>query len=112
MYADVASPSDCINVANSLYRDLFEIKLCCLMRGIKLNSRKNTQSLSVDPEHPIQQLTLCRLDDKLTFDKHILNIASYIVQKPGLICKCYKTLGNKDAVLKSFYAFVLPWFEY
>ena len=33
-------------------------------------------------------------------------------KKTGLICKCYETLGNNDAVLKSFYAFILPCFEY
>ena len=26
--------------------------------------------------------------------------------------KCYKTLGNNDAVLKFFYAFILPCFKY
>ena len=38
-------------------------------------------------------------DDKLTFEKHIRIIASSIAQKTGLICKCYKTLDNNDAVL-------------
>ena len=48
----------------------------------------------------------------MTFEKHIHNIASSIAQKIGLVCKCYKTLGNNDAVLKSFYIFILPCFEY
>ena len=52
------------------------------------------------------------IDDKLKFEKDIRNIASSIAQKTGLIRKCYKTLGNIDAVLKSFYAFILPCFEY
>ena len=71
-------------------------------------------------------LTLCRLGlevssflkllgvtlkDKLTFEKHIKNITFYIVQKTGLR-KCYKTLGSKNALLKCFYAFILPSFEY
>ena len=52
------------------------------------------------------------IDNKLTFEKHICNIASSTTQNYGLIRKCYKTLGNKDAVLKSFYAFFLPCFKY
>ena len=47
--------------------------------------------------------------DKLTFGKHIRNIASLIAQKIGFIRKCYKTFGNNDAVLKFFYAFILPY---
>ena len=53
-----------------------------------------------------------KIDNKLTFEKNICNIASSIAQKSGLIGKCYKTLGNDDAVLKSFYAFILLCFEY
>ena len=33
------------------------------------------------------------IDNKLIFEKHIRNIASFIAQKTGLIHKCYKTLG-------------------
>ena len=43
------------------------------------------------------------LDNKLTFKKYFRNIASFIAQKTGLIRKCYKTNGNNDAVLKSFF---------
>ena len=53
-----------------------------------------------------------KFDDKLTFEKHICNITSSIAKKTGLIRKCYKTLGNNYTVLKSFYAFILPCFEY
>ena len=49
---------------------------------------------------------------KLTFENHIRNIASSIDQKTGLIRKYYKTLGNNDAVLISFYAFILSCFEH
>ena len=51
------------------------------------------------------------LDNKLTFEMHILNIPVLIAQKTGLICKCFKALGNDDAVLRSFYTFILPCFE-
>ena len=96
---------DCINVANSLKTNTIII------------SRYRT---------PHSPLTLCELDleisssfeflgvtfdDKLTFEKHICNIACSIAQKTIPICKCYKILGNNDAVLKSFYAFILPCFE-
>ena len=52
------------------------------------------------------------LDDKLTFEKHVRSMVSTIAQKTGLIRKCYKTLGNDPTVLKSFFAFILPCFEY
>ena len=52
------------------------------------------------------------MDDKLTFEKQIRNIASVIAQKTGLIRKCYKTFGNNDVVLKFFNTFILLCFEY
>ena len=130
MYAEIASPSERTNVANSLNRDLAKIQSWCSTWGMKLNPRKThsiiiSRSRTPYPLHP--PLTLCGLDlevssslkllgvtidDKLTFEKHVRNIASSIAQKTGLIRKCYKTLGNNDAVLKSFYAFILPCFEY
>ena len=39
-------------------------------------------------------------------------VYSSISQKTGFIRKCYKNLGNNDAVFKSFYAFILPSFGY
>ena len=81
-----------------------------------------TDSISIrqsrTPYLPQPPLTLCELDlevssslkllgvtidDKLTFEKHIRNIASSIAQKTGLICKFYKTFGNNDAILKSIF---------
>ena len=93
---------------------------------MKLNPRKThsiiiSRSRTPYPPHP--PLTLCgfnmevssslkllgvTIDDKLTFENHIRNIASSFTGKIGLIQKCYKTLGNNDAVLKSFYAFIIP----
>ena len=86
---------------------------------------KHTQLLLVVLEYPL--FTLCGLDlkvfsslkllwvtidDNLTFEKHIHNIVSSNAQKTGLIRKCNKSLGNNDAVHKSFYAYILPCFEY
>ena len=49
------------------------------------------------------------IDDKLTLEKHICNIASSIGQKSGLIRKCYKTFGNNEAVLNPYaHSFYLP----
>ena len=36
------------------------------------------------------------INDKLTFEKHIRNIAFYIAQKTGLIRKCYKFFSWLD----------------
>ena len=52
------------------------------------------------------------LDSKLTFEKHIRSMASFISQKTGILRKCCRTLGRNDAVIRSFYAFILPCFEY
>ena len=99
MYAEVASPSERINVANSLNRNLAKIQSWCSTWGMKLNPHK-TQSIIISrsrtpyPSHP--PLTLCgfdlevsssfkllgvTIDDKLTFEKHIRNISSSIAQK-------------------------------
>ena len=131
LYAEVNSPCDRNIVADSLNRDLRNIQSWCSTWGMKLNPSK-THSIIVSrsrtqfPLHP--PLNLCgavlevnnslellgvTLDNKLTFERHIRNVASSIAQKTGLIRKCYKTLGNNDdSVLKSFYAFILPCFEY
>ena len=85
--------------------------------GTELYPRK-THSITITFRIPHPPLILCglklmiscslnllrvTLDNKLTFEKR---------KKTGLIRKCYKTLGINDAVLKSFYVFILPCFEY
>ena len=93
---------------------------------MKLNPRK-THSITISRYRtPYPPLTLCglamevssslkflgvTLDDNLTFENHNFNLASSIAQKTSLIRKFYKTLGNNDAVLKSFYAFFMICFE-
>ena len=93
---------------------------------MKLNSNKThsitvSRSITALPQHP--PLFLCGveletfiflkvlgivLDKKLTFETHICNIG----QKTGLIRKFFKALRNDDSVLRSFYAFILPCFDY
>ena len=97
---------------------------------MKLNPNKIhpiivSRSKTAFPQHP--PLSLCGveleistflklfeivLDKKLTFEMHICNIASSIAQKASLIRKCFKAFGNDDSVLMTFYAFILPCFEY
>ena len=125
-YTEVASPSGCINVDNSLNKDLVKIQLWCSTWGMKLNLCK-TQLITISRSrklHPL--LTLCgfdlevsifkllevTLDNKLIFEKHICKFASSIAKKIGLIRKCYKTSNNNDTTLKSFYVFILPCFKY
>jgi len=97
---------------------------------MKLNPKK-THSMIVSrsrtpyPPHP--PLSLCgtsleesdhlvllgvTLDSKLTFEKHIRQMAASISQKIGILRKCYRTLGRSEAINKSFFAYVLPCFEY
>ena len=98
--------------------------------GLKLNPNK-TQSIIVSrsrtlyPAHP--DLELCGssiavssyfkllgvlIDDKLTFEKHIRTLASSISQKTGLLRKCYRCFRDEDVIIRSFFAFILPCFEY
>ena len=52
------------------------------------------------------------IDGKLTFEKHIRNIASSIAQKLVLLANVIRLLAIMMQTLKSFYAFILPCFEY
>ena len=116
-------------VANSLNRDSLKIQSQCSTWEIKLNFHKThsfTISRSKTPYQPHPPLILCgfnlevssflkllgvTLDDKLTFEKHICNIAASIAQKTGFIRNGNNTICNNDAVLKQFYAFILPSFS-
>ena len=130
LYAEIKSPAERVSVADSLNRDLRKIQSWCVTWGMKLNPSK-THSIIVSrsktplPPHP--RLSLCGtllevssslkllgvfLDDKLSFEKHLRSVASSVAQKTGLIRKCFRTLGNDVAVRRSFYAFILPCFEY
>ena len=130
LYGEVKSPSLRTSVADSLNRDLSKIQSWCINWGMKLNPKKTysiivSRSRTSQPPHP--PLSLCgtvlevsnslkllgvTIDDKLTFEKYLRSLASSIAQKTGLLRKCYRTFGNDEALLKSFYAFILPCFEY
>ena len=130
LYSEIASPSERSAVADSLNRDLLRIQEWCCTWGMKLNPTKTHSiiiSRSRTPNPPHLPLNLCgsnlevvdslkllgiTIDDKLTFEKHIRLLASSIAQKTGLLRKCYRTLGNDVSVKKSFFAFILPCFEY
>ena len=131
VYAEVKCPADRATVSDSLNRDLVTIESWCNTWGMKLNPSKTStiivsRSRTLHPPHP--PLQLCGsflevsrsirllgvvIDDKLTFEDHIRSTAGSIAQKTGLIRKCVRALGNDDdAVLRSFYGFLLPCFEY
>ena len=130
LYSSVNSPSNRGEVAASLNRDLARITSWCQLWGMKLNANKThsmtiSRSRTLDPPHPclyisdeqIDEVSSLRLlgvifDSKLTFEKHIRSLSSSIAQKTGLLRKCFKTFGRDSTVIKSFYAFILPHFEY
>ena len=136
-YADDATLAACIDspnsrshVADSLNRDLTRINDWCKLWGMKLNPNK-TQSMIIsrsrtpNPQHPELSidgtvLATCNsfkilgltFDSKLTFEKHIRNVASGISQKIGILRKCYKIFGDQTIMLNCFNSFILPCFEY
>ena len=130
LFARISNPSERISVARSLNRDLAKIQSWCELWGMKLNPKKThsmivSRSRTLYPPHP--PLSLCgtsleesdhllllgvTLDSKLTFEKHIRQMAASISQKIGILRKCYRTLGRSEAINKSFFAYVLPCFEY
>lgn len=130
LYSSIPSPECRIEVAESLNRDLAKITSWCELWGMKLNAKKThsiiiSRSRTLAPPHPclqvsgeqIEDVTHLRLlgvtlDPKLTFEKHIRSLSSTIAQKIGLLRKCYKTFACETTVIKSFYAFILPHFEY
>ena len=52
------------------------------------------------------KLLNAKIDNKLTFEKHLCNSISTISQKTGLIRKCYKNLGN-NLIWLAFSTFLL-----
>ena len=130
LYASINSHIDRVSVADSLNRDISKIESWCQRWGMRLNPTKSqsitvSRSRTVFPQHPPllmdgSQITISKsikllgvtLDNKLTFEEHLRVVSASIAQKTGLLRKCRKTLGNDDAVLKTFFAFILPSFEY
>ena len=130
LYSVISSPNHRMEVSNSLNRDLIKISSWCTRWGMTLNARKThsiifSRSRALNPVHPFLLLNNTyletsnnvnllgvTLDSKLTFEAHLRSVSSSIAQKTGLLRKCRKTLGENDAVLRSFFAFILPKFEY
>ena len=130
LYTIIDRPANRIAVGNSLNKDLERIHKWCTIWGMRLNPRKTqsiifSRSRTLHPNHP--PLSLCgssipvsdsikllgvTLDDKLTFERHIRQLSSSVAQKTGLLRKCFKTFGNREALTRSFFAFILPCFEY
>ena len=77
------------------------------------------------PEHPdltlddvtidnVQRLKLLGVtfDPKLTFEQHIIDMTSKLSQKIGILRKCWQIYPENSLILKCFYSFILPFFEY
>ena len=62
LYAEVVSPSNSKNVANSLNLDLVNIQLWCSTWGMKLNLRKKHSITISQSRTPHLPLALCGLD--------------------------------------------------
>ena len=130
LYASINSPIDRVPVADSLNRDIAKIELWCKRWGMKLNPTKSqsitvSRSRTIIPPHstlfmdgsPLSisksiKLLGVTLDNKLTFEEHLRTVSTSIAQKTGLLRKCRRTLNNDDATLRTFFAFILPSFEY
>ena len=130
LYSVIPSPNHRVEVAASLNRDLDTISTSCTHWGMSLNARKThsiifSRSRTLNPDHPPLMLDNTSLDtsdnvkllgvtfdSKLTFEAYLRSVASSIAQKTGLLRKCKKSFGQNDAVLRSFFSFILPKFEY
>ena len=117
-------------MADSLNRDLHKVYLWCQLWDMKFNPAKTqsiivSRSKTINPAHPVlsvcgQDLTVSShlkllgvtLDDKLTLEKHIRVMSSSLAQKGGILRKCYKFFQDVEIVSRTFYAFILPCFEY
>ena len=120
LVASIPSPNLRSSVAESLNRDLERIKDWCKLWGMKLNPLK-TQSMIISrsrtlyPHHPDLRIDNAVLvtsnsfkilgvtfDSKLTFEKHIRNVASGISQKVGILRKCFRVFGDETIMLHCF----------
>ena len=130
IYVIIPKPADRRMSAERLSSDLSYIKAWCVQWGMELNPIKTksaifTRSRTMLPEHPdinlgdstIENVTNLKLlgvlfDSKMTFELHVRAIASKVSQKIGILRKCWQTYQDNSVILKCFYAFILPFFEY
>ena len=102
----------------------------CTQWGMELNPSKTksiifSRSRTVHPEHPtlslgttlIDNVQTVRLlgvtfDTKVTFESHLRSVTGIVSQKIGIMRKCWQMYRDNSLVLKCFYSFILPFFEY
>ena len=95
------------------------------LNPIKTKSITFSRSRTIFPEHPnlilgdtvIENVDTFKLlgvtfDSKLTFERHLRNVTSVVSQKVGILRKCWQVYQDIELVIKCFYAFILPFFEY
>ena len=74
MYAEVTSPSERRNVANSLNRNLAKIQSWCSTWGMKFNHRKTHLIIISRSRTPHPPLTLCGLDFEFSRQFKLLGV--------------------------------------
>ena len=130
IYVIIPKPADRVRLAHELNNDLLFIKQWCTQWGMTLNASKTkemifSRSRTALPEHPVLSLdniiieTVPKMrllgvifDPKLTFEEHIIKVACGVSQKIGILRKCWQIYRENALVLKCFYSFILPFFEY
>ena len=126
----VPFPRERVAVSESMNRDLNKISVWCDLWGMKLNASKtktmiNSRSCTVRPQ--LTQLTLdgtvlkesddlvilgVTFDAKMTFEKHLRSVSTAAVQRPGIMRKSWQVFRDRSLLLRYFWGFVLPVFEY
>ena len=130
IYVVIPKPADRADLAQKLKSDLEFIKEWCIQWGMELNPSKTksivfSRSRTLVPDHPdivlddttIENVEMLRLlgvifDSKLTYECHISTVTRTVSQKLGILRKGWQTYRDDAIVLKSFYSFILPFFEY
>ena len=130
LFASIPSPHHRRSVADILCRDVWRILSWCSLWGMQLNPSKSkslivSRSRTLFPAHPdiiigdvaipncsFVKLLGVTLDPKLTFERHLRDVASMISQKVGILRRCRQIYSSDDIVRNCFYSFLLPNFEY
>ena len=130
IYVIIPRPRDRLLAAEKLNKDLTFIKAWCAQWNMELNATKTksirfSRSRTAIPEHPDLYIGDTKIGDeeklkllgvwfnsKITFEYHVRTIAHTVSQKIGILRKCWQTYQENSIVLKCFYSFILPFFEY
>ena len=51
-------------------------------------------------------------DAKMTFEKHLRSVSSAAAQRLGIMRKSWQVFHDRSLILRYFWSFVLPFFEY